>query len=353
MDNGNWVPVDELAGYDYFVGDSSYPVMDGYGMVHEWPDRFGELADGHYRLGKLVTLTRSNGSKEERMVYGEFFIPESVLTGPIPLEDLPEKYSAEQAMIDGCLVCPDGIPRYNLEAFREFVDACYRGEAGFFRIVYYYYGENPHYIAHDVNYDGRKYMIYVMESGDGRVSTFEFPYLKHFTGEKEQENFPYDAYDHYVLVDDRDITWQEIFEGQYQSHYFPILLNYIYYSKKPQIPANLMEATLEFEGLPLVTVTDFDRLEKLWILFSDAELLGYEPKTHSVGVGLNLVLTSEDGQTVTIELDPDNDLCRIYGEYVFYGAPDEPSYILKLWEYLGLYAWPEFLYESCPNAYRP
>ena len=56
---------------------------------------------------------------------------------------------------------------------------------------------------------------------------------------------------------------------------------------------------------------------------------------------------------MTVELDPDNDLCRIYGEYVFYGAPDEPCYILKLWEYLGLQAWPEFLYESCPNAFRP
>lgn len=111
--DGNWIPCDELAGYNYFVGDSSYPVVDGYGMVHEWPERFGELTDGHYRLGKLVTLERADGSGESRMAYGEFTLPDSVSVGPISLEDLPEIYSAEQAMIDGCFVSQDGVARDN------------------------------------------------------------------------------------------------------------------------------------------------------------------------------------------------------------------------------------------------
>ena len=34
------------------------------------------------------------------MFYTEFFLPDSILTGLNPLEDLPEKYSAEQAMLD-------------------------------------------------------------------------------------------------------------------------------------------------------------------------------------------------------------------------------------------------------------
>ena len=94
-------------------------------------------------------------------------------------------------------------------------------------------------------------------------------------------------------------------------------------------------------------------MEKIWILFSEAELLGYEPKTHSVGVGLNLILSSKNGETLTIELDPDRDICRINGEFVFYGAYDETDYIEKLWYYLGIEAWPDEVYEKCINAYRP
>ena len=354
MVDGNWVPCDELAGYEHFVGDASYPVVDGYGMVHEWPDRFGELSDGHYRLGKQLTLTCSDGSSEERMVYGEFSIPDSIQVGPIPLEELPENYSAEQAAIDGCLVCPDGNPRDNIEAFLEFAEACMEGQPGQFRIVHWYYGEDPHYIAEDIIFDGNNYTVKYIESNIGIVVTSpEYPYLKHFTGEKEEERFPYDAYDHYVLVKDNDITWQEIFDGKYQGNWRPIFQNYIYYPKKPQMPANPMEATLEFNGELLVTTTDFDRLEKIWILFEEAELLGYEPKTHSIGASLNLILTSKSGETMTIELDPDSDICRINGEYVFYGAYDEPDYIEKLWYYLGIPQWPDVVYENCQNALKP
>lgn len=350
--DGSWIACDELAGYDYFVGDASYPVVDGYGMVHEWPERFGELADGHYRLGKQVTLIRQDGSSDSRMVYGEFSIPDSILTGPIPLEDLPEIYGTEQAMLDGCLVCPNGIARDNMDQFRSFADACNRGEPGFFRVMYYYYGDNPYYLAYDIHFDGSKYTVNSMESGDGRISVFEFPYLKHFTGPKEQEEYPYDAYEYYCFVGDPDITWQEIFDGQYEGKYMPIFLNHIYYPKSPQLPDRPAEATLEFEGEALVTTTDFDRLEKIWILFQDGEFLGYEPKTHSIGHGLNLVLKSQNGESMTIELDPDSDICRINGEFVFYGAVDEPEYIEKLWYYLDIEAWPDVVYENYPNAFR-
>jgi len=351
MVDGEWVPVDELAGFDYFVGDSSYPVADGYGMVHEWTDRFGELIDGTYRMGKLVRLTRPDGFWEERMIFGEFSIPGSILTGPIPLEDLPEKYGSEQAMLDGCLVCPDGIARDNIELFREFADACNRGKAGFFRVMDYYYGDDPHYIVHDIHYDGNKYTVNVMESGDGRIGVYEFPYLKHFTGTKEREQYPYDAYEYYGFVHDADITWQEIFDGKYEGKYMPIFVSHIYYPNTPQLPEHPAEAILEFEGEALIAITDFDRLEKIWILFGDAELLGYEPKTHSTGLGLNLILTGKNGDSITIDLDLDNDICQINGEYVFYGAFDEPNYIEKLWYYLDIPRWPNQVYDRYPHAF--
>ena len=355
--DGEWVPVDELAGYDYYVGDSSYPVVDGYGMVHEWPNRFGELVDGTYRMGKLVRLTRPDGSWEERMIFGEFSIPASIPTGPIPLEDLPEIYSGEQAMIDGCLVTRDGEVSENLAVLKEFVETTSRGEPAFIRIVNWYYGEESHYTAEDLTFDGSQYILEWIE--DGRRQSRSYRYLKHFSGEKERENMAYDAYEHYVLVNDNSVSWQQIWESLISSQFgaaidhWTICSDYLYYTKHPDLPDKPNYAILEFMDEGLVTVTDFDRLEKIWILFSEAEFLGYEPKTHSIGVGLNLIITSQNGEAITIELDPYSDICRINGEYVWYGKADEPEYTYKLWEYLGITQWPDIVYTVCENALRP
>ena len=110
-------------------------------------------------MGKLVRLTRPDGSWEERPIFGEFTIPASIQIGPISLEELPENYSTEQAAIDGCLVCPEGNPRDNIESFREFAEACMSGQPGQFRIVTYYYGEDPYYIAEDIIFNGNNYTV--------------------------------------------------------------------------------------------------------------------------------------------------------------------------------------------------
>lgn len=354
LGNGNWVEVAELPGFEYYLGDSSYPVVDGYGMVHEWPERFGELPDGSYRMGKKVTLHHADGTTEEQMIYGHFTLPNAIQSSPIPLEDLPEKYSGEQAMIDGCFVQTDGVARENRDLFRQFAETTYAGDPAFIRIVDWHYGDNSYYIAYDLEYDGSMYTLKWI--ADGQLHSREFPYLRHFTG--AQKNADYDTYEHYVLVHDEMIDrniWGEMI-GSHKSIYsdhMTIYSDYIYLPKAPQLPLNLAQAVLEFEGQALVTTTDFDRLEKIYLLFTDAEFLGYEPKTHSIGVGLNLILTSESGEIMTIELDPDSDICRINGEYVFYGAYDEPDYIEKLWYYLDIEAWPDQVYEMCQNALKP
>ncbi len=352
-ENGKWIPVEEQPGFEYFVGDSSYPIANGYGMVHEWGVRFGELPNGHYRLGKQVTLTEPDGTKETRVIYGEFFLPESILTGPIPLEDLPEKYSGEQAMIDGCFVQTDGVARENREVFHRFVQDSWKGTPGFIRIVDWHYGDDSHYEAYDLEYDGSLYTISWISEGQ-RYSR-QFPFLRRFAG--EQIDAAYDAYEHYVLVHDDQITWN-VWGDLISSHdtsyidHMTVYSDYTDLPNTPQLPVNLARAVLEFEGKTLVSTTDFDRLEKIWLLFTEAEFLGYEPKTHSIGVGLNLTLQTQDGNSVTIELDPDNDICRMDGEFIFYGAPDEPCYIEKLWYYLGIDSWPDEVYDRYPEAFR-
>ena len=353
MTDGCWVPCEELAGFDYFVGDSSYPVVDGYGMVHEWPERFGELPDGHYRLGKQVTLIRADGSSESRMVYGEFQIPDSIWTGLIPLEELPERYSAEQAMLDGCFVTTDGTARENKDLFRTFAENAGKGIPGVIRTVNWHYGEDSRCSVMDLHYDGEVYTYSSLEN------TYTFRYLKKFTGEKAWEGADHDAFELYVLVNEDTVTLEDIYSGKLDMSdwenpaHWTVYADFTYLPKHPQLPENPMEAVLEFGGNSLVTTMDFDRLEKLWNLFQEGEFLGYEPKTHNIGAGLKLILKARGGEQVVIELDPEFDICRIDGEFVWYGKADEPEYIEKLWYYLGIPAWPDSVYESCLEALRP
>jgi len=286
------------------------------------------------------------------MVYGEFLLPDSVRTGLIPLEELPELYSAEQAMIDGCFVTEDGTARENKELFQDFAVCSWNGMPGVIRTVNWHYGEDSRWSAYDLSFDGEMYTLTTLEN------TYTFRYLKQFTGEKAWEGADHDAFDYYVLVNDDAVTFEDIMSGKLDMSdwknpaHWTVYANFIYLPKQPQLPADPAQAVLEFNGAQLVSITDFDRLEKIWILFQEAEYLGYEPKTHSIGVGLDLVLKSQSGETMTIELDPDSDICRINGEYVFYGAYDEPEYIEKLWYYLGIPSWPDSVYEMYPNAYR-
>ena len=348
-----WVPVKELDGYEYYVGDSSYPVLDGYGMVHEWSDRFGALPDGHYRLGKIVTHDETG---EERFLYCEFSIPDSIRIGPLPLEELPERYPAEEAMLDDCFVQRDGMANDNKALFKGFAFAAKNGNPSFIRIVNWYYGDNSYCTTHDLTFDGSRYTLCWIENGKRQEK--QFTYLKHFEGEAEQENADYDTYEHYILTNDSTVVWSDdrgvLINTQTNAPAEHVAV-YSDYTKAPvllQLPIDLTRAVLEFEGEPLITVTNPGQLEKIHQLFHGADVLGYEPKTHSTGLQLHLVLTFGTGVTMTIDLDPDRDICKVGDHFVFYGAADEPDYIEKLWDYLGISAWPDTVYEKYPNAYR-
>ena len=349
MDVGKtWHKTTEQVDFDHLSNPQN-------GMFIQW-DGIGSLPEGQYLIGQVFCTDADLTKGQLFTVYASFEIT-GESGGIKPLENLPELYSGEQAMIDGCLVTRDGEVSENLAVLKDFIETTSRGEPAFIRIVNWYYGEESHYTAEDLTFDGSQYILEWIE--DGRRQSRSYRYLKHFSGEKERENIAYDAYEHYVLVNDNSVSWQQIWESLISSQYgasidhWTICSDYIYYTKHPDLPDKPNYAILEFMDEGLVTVTDFDRLEKIWILFSEAEFLGYEPKTHSIGVGLNLIITSQNGETITIELDPDSDICRINGEYVWYGKADEPEYTYKLWEYLGITQWPDIVYTVCENALRP
>lgn len=363
--DGYWVDLDvgktwhettELVDFDHQSNPQN-------GMFIQW-DGIGSLPQGNYLIGQEF-CTDADLTKGHRFtVYAPFEIT-AESDGIKSLEELPELYSAEQAMIDGCFVNQDSEAQADtLPQLQAFMEATNRGETAFLRIVNWYYGDNSFYTAQDLTFDGNQYILEWIEDGQRQSRTYR--YLKHFTGEKERENMAYDAYEHYVLVNDNTVTWQQIYDGLVSSQFganidhWTIASDYIYYTKHPDLPDKPNYAILEFMDEGLVTILEGERLEKLTALFENGEYLGYEPKTHSIDGKLKLLLntnevdfdTNEMGDFV-IELDPDQDICRINGEYVFYGAADEPDYIQKLWEYLGITQWPDIVYMVCENALRP
>ena len=355
MDVGKtWHKTTEQVDFDHLSNPQN-------GMFIQW-DGIGSLPEGQYLIGQEFCTDADITKGQLFTVYASFEIT-GESGGIKPLENLPELYSGEQAMIDGCLVTRDGEVSENLAVLKDFIETTSRGEPAFIRIVNWYYGEESHYTAEDLTFDGSQYILEWIE--DGRRQSRSYRYLKHFSGEKERENIAYDAYEHYVLVNDNSVSWQQIWESLISSQYgasidhWTICSDYIYYTKHPDLPDKPNYAILEFKDEGLVTVLDGDRLEKLIFLFENGEYLGYEPKTHSVGVGLNLIFNTNEVGFATgngdfvIELDPDSDICRINGEYVWYGKADEPEYTYKLWEYLGITQWPDIVYTVCENALRP
>ena len=99
----------------------------------------------------------------------------------------------------------------------------------------------------------------------------------------------------------------------------------------------------------LVTVEDPRQVQNLKDLLSRAEDIGFEPKTYLLGP--ELVYQGTDGKEVALELDVDSDLFRYDGRFFDYGPGNDNNAIPKLWELLGLTAWPEEVQTAFPEYF--
>jgi hypothetical protein len=358
LENGQWVRVEKPSEYNYYHMYTAVSATDEEGTTYYWEARFGGLPDGHYRLGNLVTRKFDDGRREQKPVYWEFSYSNSVL---VSLEELPQNYTPEQAgFLDGCFIQVNGVAEFDKHLFRSFATLAQNDVPAFVRIINSYRQEEPHYYkAYDLSYDGSVYTVSWLE--DGQRKSEQFLYLKHFTGELKRENKPYGSYEYYILVNDDTATLADIvaplYSSQYPAQTIPHMTVFYDYQEYPDyiaLPDDVVKLELRFEGQTLVTSTERRKLKQFKEMFGAAYYLGYEPKTHSIGIGLDLVVTSAKGETMVIELDPDTDLCRIDGEYVTYdyGQSDEFYYVATLWNCLGIRSWPDEVYEKYPNAFR-
>ena len=147
------------------------------------------------------------------------------------LELLPEDYSLEQAKADGCVVLEDGQITSGKERFLRFVEDCADRRNVSVRIAMHYtlgdpsrydpeYYEEvkdsyPRLYLHDLIYDGTAYTWRWYEDGE--------PVERRYSDLLRMEDPPDGpgaAWDHairYVLVNDPNVTWGDIWRGMISS----------------------------------------------------------------------------------------------------------------------------------------
>ena len=133
-----------------------------------------------------------------------------------PLEGMPLDYTPEQAQKDGCVVMVNGDVAYGKDLWWNFYMATQAGTPSGIRVLEYYDDPKlgisaPVSYLRDLAFDGTDYHIRWFE--DVTEYSREYTYLRRFTANAESPNAAYTSYDRYVLTNDRDITWKDIWKN--------------------------------------------------------------------------------------------------------------------------------------------
>ena len=149
------------------------------------------------------------------------------------LTDLPDNYTAVDAIGDGCVVFEDGTITGGQAIWDQFIQSCNEGQPAEVRTVTYYYKtDNVHYV-HDLYYDGDSYTQVWYEEGERILRSFK--YLVRYEGPAPSPNATFTDYVYYVMVNDPDVTWKELEWGLLSSRmgdYIPHMVVYWYRNYK-------------------------------------------------------------------------------------------------------------------------
>nr|WP_325229261.1 hypothetical protein [uncultured Oscillibacter sp.] len=146
---------------------------------------------------------------------------------PIPLEELPQDYSLEQAKADGCLVTEDGTITSGRESWEDFLEAVAAGKAASVRLCGYFTLDSlgvsswydPEYTAsikndypkmsfEDLSYDGEGFTSVFYQEGER--CEWNYSLLRRFEEEAQSDLLPYDSCISYILTDDAEATYDQL-----------------------------------------------------------------------------------------------------------------------------------------------
>jgi len=148
-----------------------------------------------------------------------------------PYAEIPPSYSLENAKDDLLIVYENGNITSGQEIWDTFLHEIETEQPCMVRLAFYYTLDNqnidpeyyeeikdqyPHLFIQDLYFDGKIYTLYSVE--DGKEYTFQYKYLKRFhETSPAYSTATYKETIRYVLLNDNDVTWEQIFKGMLSS----------------------------------------------------------------------------------------------------------------------------------------
>ncbi len=354
--NGVWVQIDPSYVYvDNWVFE--YTDFTGFNVPIKllMPERF---VDGETYQVSLALTTDRNPSKGQKFTKSAEFVYEAYEKNygwtehyPKPLEEIKVYYS-EEAIIDGGFVVRDGevwSDGYNhyemlLSWIRQGISCVMR----FTTITHEPYKLTPR----DFVFDGTKYTIRTLvDMENGTVESKDYKYLILFDGPKETPDADYDYYERYVLTNSADVTWEQIYRGEY-TDYFVLFETLTSYPSNLKLNQGISKITLEYKGELISQIDDPDTCKLIYDIFSKAKAHDMQSVCsctwYTADTDLVMTLWYEDGTTVVINPIREYDVIVIGDNHYAYTDKYLLTYYVTsdrvnktLLNCFGLEAWPE------------
>jgi hypothetical protein len=152
----------------------------------------------------------------------------------VPYSEIPENYSLEDAKNDNLVVFEDGNISSGQAVWDDFVKITEQGKLYTVRLAFYYTlngvgitpaheqyeeikNDYPHLFIQDLTFDGRIYTLYSVE--DKKEYKFSYKYLKRFVEASPKETDTHREIIRYVLVNEKEVTWEQIMSGMLSSRF--------------------------------------------------------------------------------------------------------------------------------------
>jgi hypothetical protein len=166
---------------------------------------------------------------------------EHIING-VSYDELPQNYLLENAKNDGLVVYEDYDITAGQSVWDDFIAKTENGDSCEIRLMFYYTMDGqgitpeheqyeeikddyPGYYIQDLVFDGRIYTLYWVE--EEKEYAHEYKYLKRFDDKSP-------SLVRYVLVNDDNITWEQIVQSGFSSQYGDWIEHQTVYSKKAE-----------------------------------------------------------------------------------------------------------------------
>jgi hypothetical protein len=169
----------------------------------------------------------------------------NILSAYIPYQEIPLGYSLENAKNDNLVVYENSNITAGQSVWDAFIMNVENGKPDVVRLAFYYTLDDPSRYSPeyyeeikddypvlfimDLSFDGTAYSLYSIENGIEYSQRFN--YLKQFTEASPPASAIYTKREMWILVNDDEVTWEQIRHGFFSSRFGDFIDHRIVYSK--------------------------------------------------------------------------------------------------------------------------